>query len=47
MDDSNRIYFTSDDSIDFSKLQYFCKRYELTFLDKTYFNDIRNKLSLL
>jgi len=31
----------------FSKLQYFCKRYELTFLDKTYFNDIRNKLSLL
>ena len=31
----------------FSKLQYFCKKYELTFLDKTYFNDIRNKLSLL
>ena len=31
----------------FSKLQYFCKHYELTFLDKTYFNDIRNKLSLL
>jgi hypothetical protein len=31
----------------FSKLHYFCKHYELTFLDKTYFNDIRNKLSLL
>ena len=31
----------------FSRLQYFCKHYELTFLDKTYFNDIRNKLSLL
>tara|TARA_Y100000310_G_scaffold321878_1_gene380135 strand:- start:652 stop:1059 length:408 start_codon:yes stop_codon:yes gene_type:complete len=31
----------------FSKVQYFCKKYELTFLDKTYFNDIRNKLSLL
>ena len=31
----------------FSKLQYLCKKYELTFLDKTYFNDIRNKLSLL
>jgi len=31
----------------FNKLQYFCKKYELTFLDKTYFNDIRNKLSLL
>lgn len=31
----------------FSKLQYFCKKYELTFLDKTYFNDMRNKLSLL
>ena len=36
---ANRFYF--------SKLQYFCKYYELTFLDKTYFNDIRNKLSLL
>ena len=31
----------------FNKLQYFCKRYDLTFLDKTYFEDIRNKLSLL
>lgn len=31
----------------FSKLQYFCKKYDLTFLDKTYFNDIRNKVSLL
>ena len=31
----------------FSKLHYFCKKYELTFLDKTYFEDIRNKLSLL
>ena len=31
----------------FSKLQYVCKKYDLTFLDKTYFNDIRNKLSLL
>tara|TARA_R110000824_G_scaffold180125_3_gene360555 strand:- start:985 stop:1494 length:510 start_codon:yes stop_codon:yes gene_type:complete len=36
---ANRFYF--------SKLQYFCKHCELTFLDKTYFNDIRNKLSLL
>ena len=36
---TNRFYF--------SKLHYFCKHYELTFLDKTYFNDIRNKLSLL
>ena len=36
---TNRFYF--------SKLQYFCKHYELTFLNKTYFNDIRNKLSLL
>tara|TARA_R110002020_G_scaffold629_3_gene3172 strand:- start:465 stop:1007 length:543 start_codon:yes stop_codon:yes gene_type:complete len=36
---TNRFYF--------SRLQYFCKHYELTFLDKTYFNDIRNKLSLL
>ena len=31
----------------FNKLQYFCKKYDLTFLDKTYFEDIRNKLSLL
>ena len=31
----------------FNKLHYFCKKYELTFLDKTYFEDIRNKLSLL
>jgi len=31
----------------FNKLHYFCKRYDLTFLDKTYFEDIRNKLSLL
>ena len=31
----------------FNKLHYFCKRYQLTFLDKTYFNDMRNKLSLL
>lgn len=31
----------------FNKLQYFCKRYDLTFLDKTYFEDMRNKLSLL
>jgi hypothetical protein len=31
----------------FTKLQYFCKKYDLTFLDKTYFEDIRNKLSLL
>ena len=31
----------------FNKLQYFCKKYNLTFLDKTYFEDIRNKLSLL
>ena len=31
----------------FSKLQYFCKKYKLTFLDKTYFDDVRNKLSLL
>ena len=31
----------------FNKLQYFCKKYDLTFLDKTYFNDMRNKLSLL
>lgn len=31
----------------FHKLIYFCKKYELTFLDKTYFEDIRNKLSLL
>tara|TARA_Y100001963_G_C6679600_1_gene399201 strand:- start:97 stop:639 length:543 start_codon:yes stop_codon:yes gene_type:complete len=31
----------------FNKLHYFCKKYDLTFLDKTYFEDIRNKLSLL
>jgi hypothetical protein len=31
----------------FSKLHYFCSKYDLTFLDKTYFNDMRNKLSLL
>lgn len=31
----------------FNKLHYFCKKYELTFLDKTYFIDIKNKLSLL
>ena len=31
----------------FNKLHYFCKKYELNFLDKTYFEDIRNKLSLL
>ena len=31
----------------FNKLHYFCKMYNLTFLDKTYFEDIRNKLSLL
>jgi hypothetical protein len=31
----------------FSKLQYLCNKYKLTFLDKTYFNDVRNKLSLL
>ena len=31
----------------FNKLQYFCKKYDLTFLDKTYFEDMRNKLSLL
>jgi len=31
----------------FNKLHYFCKKYELTFLNKTYFEDIRNKLSLL
>ena len=31
----------------FNKLHYFCKKYNLTFLDKTYFEDIRNKLSLL
>ena len=31
----------------FSKLQYYCNKYDLTFLDKTYFNDIRNKVSLL
>ena len=31
----------------FNKLHYFCRKYKLTFLDKTYFEDIRNKLSLL
>ena len=31
----------------FSKLHYYCTKYELTFLDKTYFNDVRNKVSLL
>ena len=31
----------------FSKLHYFCRKYDLMFLDKTYFNDIRNKVSLL
>lgn len=31
----------------FSKIQKFCERYELTFLDKKFFSDIKNKMSLI
>lgn len=31
----------------FSKIQKFCERYELTFLDKKFFSNIKNKMSLI
>lgn len=31
----------------FSKIHKFCKRYELTFLDKTFFGNIKNKILLV
>lgn len=31
----------------FSKIEKFCQRYELTFLDKKFFGDIKNKMLLI
>ena len=31
----------------FSHIEKFCKRYELTFLDKKFFGDIKNKMLML
>ena len=44
---SRKLKKVQNSNFHFSKLHYFCKKYDLTFLDKTYFEDIRNKLSLL
>jgi len=44
---SRKLKKIQNNNFHFSKLHYFCKKYDLTFLDKTYFEDIRNKLSLL
>ncbi len=48
---SNVIY-CSQDKISrkrfyFSKIENFCKRYELTFLDKKFFGDIKNKMLMI
>lgn len=48
---SNVIYSTRDKisrkRFYFSKIQTFCKRYELTFLDKKFFGDIKNKMLMI
>ena len=31
----------------FSKIEKFCKKYELTFLDKKFFGDIKNKMLMI
>ena len=31
----------------FSKIEKFCKKYELTFLDKKFFGDIKNKMRMI
>jgi len=48
----SNIIFSNQDKISrkkfyFSKIEKFCQKYELTFLDKKFFGDIKNKMLMI